>query len=51
MIDLREIARSVEQGRARETSELINRALEENRGVEDIVKEGLMAGMSAAENR
>jgi methanogenic corrinoid protein MtbC1 len=51
MIDLREISRAVEQGRARETSELINRAMEEGCGIENIVKEGLIAGMAAAENR
>ncbi|GHV70230.1 corrinoid methyltransferase [Spirochaetia bacterium] len=49
MIDLKEISRCVQSGKAPETAGLVNNALEEKYSVEEILKEGLTAGINAAE--
>ncbi|MDR2101059.1 MAG: B12-binding domain-containing protein [Treponema sp.] len=51
MVDLNEISYSLQSGKARETSELISQAIRENHSVENILKQGLLAGMSAVERR
>jgi methanogenic corrinoid protein MtbC1 len=51
VIDLNEISLNVQSGRAIKTSELIHQALEENYSVEHILKDGLRAGIAAAEDQ
>jgi methanogenic corrinoid protein MtbC1 len=51
MVDLNEISYSLQSGKARQTSELITRAIEENYSIENILKQGLIAGMTAVERR
>ncbi|MDR2536586.1 MAG: cobalamin-dependent protein [Treponema sp.] len=51
MLELQEIAQSLQSGKAQETMDLINQALAENYAVEDILKHGLIAGMTAVEQR
>jgi methanogenic corrinoid protein MtbC1 len=48
MINLSDISRSLQAGKAAETSDLITKALEEKRSVEDILKEALIPGMNEA---
>ncbi|MDR2485292.1 MAG: cobalamin-dependent protein [Treponema sp.] len=51
MLELHEIARSLQSGKAQETVDLITQALAENYAIEDILKQGLIAGMAAVERR
>ncbi|MDR0569438.1 MAG: cobalamin-dependent protein [Spirochaetaceae bacterium] len=51
MLALQEIARSLQSGNAQETMGLISRALAEQYSIEDILKHGLIAGMSDVERR
>jgi methanogenic corrinoid protein MtbC1 len=51
MVDLNEISSCLQSGKARETSELISQAIRENYSIENILKQGLIAGMSAVERR
>ncbi|MDR3167824.1 MAG: B12-binding domain-containing protein [Treponema sp.] len=51
MVDLNEISSCLQSGKARETSELISQAIRENYSIENILKQGLFAGMSAVERR
>ncbi|MDR1956251.1 MAG: cobalamin-dependent protein [Treponema sp.] len=51
MIDLHTIALSLQAGKATETSALITQAVQENYALEDILKQGLIAGMEAVEHR
>ena len=51
MVDLHSIAVSLQAGKAKETSELITQAVNENYPLEDILKQGLIAGMEAVEQR
>ncbi|MDR3139534.1 MAG: B12-binding domain-containing protein [Treponema sp.] len=51
MVDLKEISHSLQSGKAQKTSELISQAIEENYSIENILKQGLIAGMSAVERR
>jgi methanogenic corrinoid protein MtbC1 len=46
MINLSDISRSLQEGKAAETADLITKALEENCSVEDILKEALIPGMN-----
>jgi methanogenic corrinoid protein MtbC1 len=50
-MDLNAISNSLQSGKAKETSELIIRAIQENHSIENIVKQGLIAGMYAVEQR
>jgi methanogenic corrinoid protein MtbC1 len=51
MVDLNEISYSLQSGKAKETSELITQAIQENYSIENILKQGLIAGMTAVERR
>ncbi|MDR2797378.1 MAG: cobalamin-dependent protein [Treponema sp.] len=51
MVDLHKIALSIQAGKAKETSELITQAVNENYPFEDILKHGLIAGMETVEQR
>jgi methanogenic corrinoid protein MtbC1 len=51
MTNLSEIAENIQAGKAKEVSCLISRAIGENRGIDCIVREGLIAGMSALDRR
>lgn len=51
MLELHEIARSLQSGNAQETMHLISRALDEQYAVEDILKHGLITGMAEVERR
>ncbi|MDR0597595.1 MAG: B12-binding domain-containing protein [Treponema sp.] len=51
MVNLSDIAQSLQAGRAGETSDLIARALEENNSVESILRQALIPGMRAVANR
>ncbi|MDR2103024.1 MAG: cobalamin-dependent protein [Treponema sp.] len=51
MVDLIEISHSLQSGKAQKTSELITQAIQENNSIENILKHGLIAGMSAVERR
>jgi methanogenic corrinoid protein MtbC1 len=46
MVNLSDIARSLQEGKAAETADLITKALEENCSVENILKEALIPGMN-----
>ena len=48
---LENIALSLQSGRARETMDLISQAIREQYSIESIVKQGLIAGMAAVEQR
>jgi len=45
MVDLKEIAKNLIQGKAPEVKDLVKKALDEGVGVEKILNEGLVAGM------
>lgn len=51
MVNLDEISHNLQSGRARETSALITKAIAENYSIDTIVKQGLLAGIHAAEAR
>jgi methanogenic corrinoid protein MtbC1 len=51
MVDLQEIAKNLQLGKAQETSNLIIQAIAENYAVEDILKQGLIAGMTMVEQQ
>jgi methanogenic corrinoid protein MtbC1 len=51
MMDLNEISLCLQNGNARETSALVNKAIEENYAFESIVKKGFIAGIKAVEER
>jgi methanogenic corrinoid protein MtbC1 len=51
MVDLNEIAKDIQAGKAKEASFLINRAITEHYDVDRIVREGLILGMSIVERR
>jgi methanogenic corrinoid protein MtbC1 len=51
MVDLNEIAKDIQTGKAKEASFLIGLAINENCAVDRIVREGLIAGMSTVERR
>ncbi|MDR3333411.1 MAG: cobalamin-dependent protein [Treponema sp.] len=51
MVDLVQIAHTLQDGRAQEASDLIIQALEEDYTVEDILSQGLRAGMISLEQR
>jgi methanogenic corrinoid protein MtbC1 len=51
MVNLDEISYNLQSGKARETSALITRAIAENYAIDTIVKQGLIAGIRAAEAR
>jgi methanogenic corrinoid protein MtbC1 len=51
MIDLEDISQSLQSGKARETSALITKAIQENYSVESILRHGLIPGMNAVEER
>jgi 5-methyltetrahydrofolate--homocysteine methyltransferase len=51
MTNLNEIAENIEKGRAKEVSCLVSRAIGENRSIDCILREGLVAGMSAVDRR
>jgi methanogenic corrinoid protein MtbC1 len=48
---LNEISHSLQSGKAKETSDLIAKAIEENYSVESILKQGLIPGMTAVKTR
>jgi methanogenic corrinoid protein MtbC1 len=51
MVTLDDISRNLQSGKARETSALITKAIAENYTIDTIVKQGLIAGINAAEAR
>jgi methanogenic corrinoid protein MtbC1 len=51
MVDLQEISMSLQSGKAREMSDLINRAIEENYSTDSILRQGLIPGIAAIEER
>ncbi|MDR0563100.1 MAG: cobalamin-dependent protein [Spirochaetaceae bacterium] len=51
MLELQEIALSLQSGKAQETMDLISRAIAEQYAIEDILKYGLIAGMAEVERR
>jgi 5-methyltetrahydrofolate--homocysteine methyltransferase len=51
MMDLNEISLCLQNGNARGTSALVNKAIEENYDIESIVKKGFVAGMKAVTER
>jgi methanogenic corrinoid protein MtbC1 len=50
-MNLNDISHSLQSGKAKETSDLIARAIKENYSVESILKQGLIPGMAAVKNR
>jgi methanogenic corrinoid protein MtbC1 len=51
MVNLNEIAEKIQAGKAKEASCLINRAINEDYSIDRIVREGLVAGMTAVDRR
>ncbi|AEF85163.1 cobalamin B12-binding domain protein [Treponema primitia ZAS-2] len=51
MVNLSDISNSLQSGKAKETSDLIARAIKENYSVESILRQGLIPGMYAMTNR
>ncbi|MDR3131439.1 MAG: cobalamin-dependent protein [Treponema sp.] len=51
MVNLDDISHNLQSGKARETSALITKAIAENYTIDTIVKQGIIAGMKAAEAR
>jgi methanogenic corrinoid protein MtbC1 len=51
MVDLSDIAETIQEGKAKETSDLIAQAIGENHDIDRIVKEGLVAGMIEVDRR
>ncbi|MDR2740856.1 MAG: cobalamin-dependent protein [Treponema sp.] len=51
MVNLDDISNNLQSGKARETSALITKAIAENFTIDTIVKQGLIAGIQAAEAR
>jgi methanogenic corrinoid protein MtbC1 len=51
MVDLNEIAENIRAGKAKETSGLISQAIKEHYDISRIVKEGIIAGMTAVDRR
>jgi methanogenic corrinoid protein MtbC1 len=51
MVNLDDISHNLQYGKARETSALITKAIAENYTIDTIVKQGLIAGIRAAEAR
>jgi methanogenic corrinoid protein MtbC1 len=51
MVDLNDISYTVQSGKARETSALVSQALEEHYAIEMIMKQGMIAGLQAVEER
>ncbi|MHB9293758.1 putative Methionine synthase [Hollandina sp. SP2] len=51
MVDLHNIALSIQAGKAKETQELITQAIKENYPFEDIFKHGLIAGKETVDQR
>ncbi|GHT96993.1 corrinoid methyltransferase [Spirochaetia bacterium] len=51
MVDLNDISYTVQSGKARETSALVSQALEEHYAIEMIMKQGIIAGFQAVEDR
>ncbi|MDR1374091.1 MAG: B12-binding domain-containing protein [Treponema sp.] len=51
MMDLQEISISLQSGKAREMSDLINQAMEENYSIDNILQQGLIPGIAAVEER
>jgi methanogenic corrinoid protein MtbC1 len=51
MVNLDEISYNLQSGKAKETSALITKAIAENYTIDTIVKQGLIAGIRAAEAR
>jgi methanogenic corrinoid protein MtbC1 len=51
MVNLDDISHNLQSGKARETSALITKAIAENYTIDTIVKQGLIAGIQAAEAR
>ncbi|MDR0387286.1 MAG: cobalamin-dependent protein [Treponema sp.] len=51
MVNLDDISSNLQSGKARETSALITKAIAENYTIDTIVKQGLLAGIRAAEAR
>ena len=50
-MDLQEISISLQSGKAREMSDLINRAIKENYSADSILRQGLIPGIAAIEER
>jgi methanogenic corrinoid protein MtbC1 len=51
MVNLQEISISLQSGKVREMSDLINRAMEENYSTDSILHQGLIPGIAAVEER
>jgi methanogenic corrinoid protein MtbC1 len=51
MFNLSDISNSLQSGKAKETSALVNRAIAENYNVKAIVQHGIMPGIKAAQER
>jgi methanogenic corrinoid protein MtbC1 len=51
MVNLDEISYSLQSGKAKAASDLINQAIRENYSIENILKQGLVAGMSVVKSR
>jgi methanogenic corrinoid protein MtbC1 len=51
MVNLQEISTSLQSGKAREMSDLINRAIEEHYSTDSILRQGLIPGIAAVEER
>jgi methanogenic corrinoid protein MtbC1 len=51
MVNLDEISYNLQSGKAKATSDLINQAIRENYSIENILKQGLIAGMSVVKGR
>jgi len=51
MLELDEISKSLQAGKAQETMDLLSQAVAKNYPIEDIIKQGLIAGMSVVKQR
>jgi methanogenic corrinoid protein MtbC1 len=51
MLTLNEISNSLQSGKAKETSALVNRAIAEHYNAETIIKQGIIPGIKAAKER
>jgi methanogenic corrinoid protein MtbC1 len=51
MVDLNNIAENIQEGRAKECSDLIVQAIGENHDIDCILREGLIAGMTTIDRR
>jgi methanogenic corrinoid protein MtbC1 len=51
MVDLNVVAENIQEGKAKEASDLIAQAINEKRGIDRILREGVIAGMTAVDRR